>query len=377
MSSAIGESIWEVSADGSNPHPLLPGWHPADLQFTGDWTFDGKLFLFSAIHNGRSDLWVIREKSDLFHKGSRVPVQLTAGPLSYYSPQTSVDRKKIFVIGEQLRSELVRYDAKSGQFVPYLGGISAHSVTFSGDGKWVAYVAFPDGDLWRCRADGSEKLQLTSGLNSVSYPSWSPDGHRIAFAAAQPGEPARLFLVPEDGGTPHEFPVGELNVNRVSWAPDGGSITFQDAARPETSVIRIVDLKTTKVDTLPGSEQLLSPVRSPDGRFLVANTVNRQKLMLFDFNTQKWSELVSMSIGYTQWSGDSKFVYFDTGSITDPAIYRIRITDKKLERVASFKDICRVFTAFVAWSGLTPDGSPLLMRDTGTQEVYALDYEAP
>lgn len=377
VSSAVGESVWEVSTDGSNPHALLPGWHPGDLQFNGDWTFDGKLFLFSAIHNGRSDLWAIREKSDPFHKVSFQPVQLTAGPLSYYSPQPSTDGKRIFVIGEQLRSELVRYDAKAGQFVPYLGGLSAHSVSFSRDGKWLTYVSFPDGDLWRCRVDGSEKLQLTSGLNSVSFPSWSPDGRQIAFSAAEPGKLARIFLVPEDGGTPHELPVGQSNVNRLSWAPDGSSITFQDAARPETAVIRVVDLKTTNVETLPGSEQLLSPVRSPDGRFVVANTVDRQKLMLFDFTTRKWSELVSMSIGYTQWSGDSKFVYFDTGSSAGLAFYRVRLTDQKLERVASFKDIRRVFTAFVAWSGLTPDGSPLLMRDTGTQEVYALDFDVP
>jgi Tol biopolymer transport system component len=110
VSSAVSESVWEVSADGSNPHALLQGWHPPDLQFTGDWTFDGKLFLFSAIHNGRSDLWAIREKSDPFHKLNSGPVQLTAVPLSYYSPQPSTDGRKIFVIGEQLRSELVRYD---------------------------------------------------------------------------------------------------------------------------------------------------------------------------------------------------------------------------------------------------------------------------
>ena len=29
------------------------------------------------------------------------------------------------------------------------------------------------------------------------------------------------------------------------------------------------------------------------------------------------------------------------------------------------------------WSGLTPDGAPLLLRDIGTQEVYALDFEEP
>jgi hypothetical protein len=48
-----------------------------------------------------------------------------------------------------------------------------------------------------------------------------------------------------------------------------------------------------------------------------------------------------------------------------------------MQRVASLKGLPRVVTPWVSWSGLTPDGSPLLMRDTGTQEVYALDFEAP
>jgi len=81
--------------------------------------------LFQAERNGRSDIWAIREKGDALHKVNRQPVALTAGPLSFYSPQPSVDGKKIFAVGEQQRSELVRYDAKSGQFVPHLGGISA------------------------------------------------------------------------------------------------------------------------------------------------------------------------------------------------------------------------------------------------------------
>jgi Tol biopolymer transport system component len=102
-------------------------------------------------------------------------------------------------------------------------------------------------------------------------------------------------------------------------------------------------------------------------------------LMLFEFASQKWSEVASMSVGFTQWSTDSNYVYFDTGYSADPAIYRIRIRDHKLERIASLKDFRRAVTSFsnVTWSGLTPDGSPLLMRDTGTQEVYALDLESP
>jgi hypothetical protein len=45
--------------------------------------------------------------------------------------------------------------------------------------------------------------------------------------------------------------------------------------------------------------------------------------------------------------------------------------------VASLKNIRRVILPLQAWMGVTPDGSPLLMHDTGTQEVYALDFDAP
>ena len=48
-----------------------------------------------------------------------------------------------------------------------------------------------------------------------------------------------------------------------------------------------------------------------------------------------------------------------------------------MEPVASYKNLRRVISFGWPWMGLTPDGSPLFMRDTGTQEVYALDFEAP
>ena len=62
-------------------------------------------------------------------------MQLTAGPMSLSRPLPSKDGKKLFALGTQLRGELVRYDAKSGQFVPYMDGISAMGVAFSRDGE--------------------------------------------------------------------------------------------------------------------------------------------------------------------------------------------------------------------------------------------------
>ncbi len=99
--------------------------------------------------------------------------------------------------------------------------------------------------------------------------------------------------------------------------------------------------------------------------------------MLFDFAANKWSELSNIGVGTTQWSRDGQYVYFDNGSSQDPAIYRVRIADRKVEPVCSLKDFRRALTYWTAWMGLTPDGSPLLMRDTGTQEVYALDFHVP
>ncbi len=160
------------------------------------------------------------------------------------------------------------------------------------------------------------------------------------------------------------------NCSSLLYAESGASGT------PDT-LIRSFDLKTLKVSTVPDSHGLYWPALSPDGRYVVATTMDGQRLMLFDSASQKWSELASASIGFTQWSADNKYVYFDTGFSADLAVYRVRIADRKTERVADLKNLRRVVEPFISWSGLSPDGSPLLMRDVGTQEVYALDFEAP
>ena len=62
-------------------------------------------------------------------------MRLTAGPLSYSFPVASTDGKRIFAFAQQTRGELVRYNAKSGEFVPYLGGISAGELDFTA--RWT------------------------------------------------------------------------------------------------------------------------------------------------------------------------------------------------------------------------------------------------
>jgi hypothetical protein len=96
--------------------------------------------------------------------------------------------------------------------------------------------------------------------------------------------------------------------------------------------------------------------------------------MLFDFSTQKWAQLEQIVVGFPSWSHDSKYVYFDSQG-GDRAFYRVRISDHKLERLVSLKGLR--LTGALGWTGLAPDDSPLVLRDVGTQEIYALDWEAP
>ena len=372
-----GNDQWEVSADGTNPHSVMPG-EQHSYKFRGNWTPDGKYFVYSASAGDRADLWAVRDKGDWLHKVDRRPVQLTSGPLNFEASQPSLDGKKIFAVGAQYREEVSRYDRKAAQFVPYLDGVSAIGVTFSPDGQWVAYITEPEGRLWRSRIDGSDKLELASSAALPEFAEWSPDGQQIVYISFRPGQPAQLCIVGKDGGSPRVV-YQSPGIARPSWRRDPNTIVFpQTLTTPEEAETRLLDLKTWGVTALPGSKGLFQPTVSPDGRYLASGTADAKKLELYDFASQGWQEFTPPSgAGLSVWSADGRYLYFDSGLGSNPAIYRMRLADHKVEQVVSLKSFRRAAWGNLPWFGLTPKDDLLVLRDIGSQEVYALDFEEP
>ena len=76
------------------------------------------------------NVWALAETVGPFGRASREPVQLTSGATSTQLPVPSRDGKKLFAVAGEARGELVAYGRKSGQWTPYLSGVSAEGVTF-------------------------------------------------------------------------------------------------------------------------------------------------------------------------------------------------------------------------------------------------------
>jgi hypothetical protein len=128
---------------------------------------------------------------------------------------------------------------------------------------------------------------------------------------------------------------------------------------------------------------MYSPRLSPDGRYISAITFTglqkNVQLMLFDTNSKHWSSLATGDgFGYNEWTRDGKYIYLRQFRDGAEEKLRVRMKDRVLEQVLSLKDFPQrsdISDINALWIGLTPDGSPLLMRDRSVQEIYALELQ--
>jgi len=142
--------------------------------------------------------------------------------------------------------------------------------------------------MYRVSASGSQPEELLANLNQVkSDPNWSADGKRICFGGAS-----------------------------------------ASTARLPGPNIHILELETQTVTDVPDSNGFFSPRWSPDGRNLVALSLDSSRLALFDLSTRKWDEVVKGAfLSWPCWSHDARYVYYLQGTI-NPAVMRFHTTER-------------------------------------------------
>ena len=119
---------------------------------------------------------------------------------------------------------------------------------FTPDGKYIWYNSSQSGlmQLWRMKADGSEKTHMLKEEANCWFPHPSRDGKWISYIAYKKGDVApeahpprkdvSIRLLPAQGGESKllvEFFGGQGSFNVNSWAPDSKRLAYVRFDRPE------------------------------------------------------------------------------------------------------------------------------------------------
>ena len=369
-------STWDVLANGTRLQRLFPDWRESHLP--AGWTPDGRLLLIS-----RSQVWAV-EHPWLFQSRSSRRVQLTSGEPQFSDLLQFRYSRASYAVGTTPLGQLQRLDARTRNWTPHLGGISADMVEYSRDGQKVVYSTFPEGELWARHSDGSSSVRLTAAPMQAEIGRWSPDGRVIAFTGqSAPDQPRRIYLVDAAGGTmrpacPREY--GQQG--DFTWAPDGKKIVF-DAYYAGEPHLMLLNLATGEATDFPASDGLHSPRWSPDGSTLAAlvarsrqgqEVANVRQLALYSFSEGKWQDLpnIPRSAAWPSWSSNGKsiwYVNYERGTIM-----RYHLREQRNEEILPLKR--EEFTGSPGtWFNLTTNDEPMILRRRDIQQIYALELK--
>lgn len=201
----------------------------------------------------------------------------------------------------------------------------------SPDGQQVVFArSFVGGgveqrrELFRMNTDGGGLQRLTDNALFESWPTWSPDGARLAFAAGD------LYVMPSAGGAAVQLTTGGLNPQNLAWSPDGARLAFNSWPCPEPAECGAAELY---VVTFPGGQlsRLTNnavydgdPAWSPDGARLVYETgpADSTDVNLIPAAGGAPTPLVTTAANTDPaWSPDGAFIAYVRGKESDYAFF--------------------------------------------------------
>ena len=360
--------LWRLGADGKNAQPLQIDWPVKVDQYAGQWTPDGRHFLFSSNREGRDNVYELVAPRWFEFWRKPIPVRITGNQLPILASTPSRDSRGLFVLSRMDEGAMRAYDPRLKKLSPILDDLSMLGFVISPNRMWMAYTEYPSRNLWKSKLDGSERLQLTHSYAVMEQ--WSPDGKWLVYSNWK-----NLFLISSDGGAPEKLTTDGRTPIAPTWSSDGKTIAFSYFPYPDTLPrIEVIDLATRQVSAMPTGKGYYYPSWSPDGKWLVAMAENPARMALYSTATNTWKDLRAFpeQWGFWSWAPDSNSLYMALlfGKATD-GIYRMTIPGGKWEKLTDPEGV-NPANGTESFVSLTREGQPAVMSRTGTAQIYLL-----
>ena len=372
-------SIWEIDADGTALHRILPGWDRPGGICCGVWTVDGRYYVFVEVQARR--LWALPQKRQWWRRGSAGPFPLPALPTGAWSPLAGRDGKHIFFWGDNERHDLQLMDPRTQTLSPFLPGRRAVMPSFSRDFQRVVYSEHDN--LWRSRVDGEDArpIPIASPGLRPSFPRWSPDGRSLLFAADDPNRAQNVYTIAIDGGVAKPVLPGVANLRDPDWSPDGSQIVLVRELDPGRldSVLALVDTAAaSQLSDIPNSENLSMPRWSPSGRYLAATSTDFRQIRVYDFLRRNWRVAGrGTALSQTVWSADGATVYYQDLRAEGIPLFAFDLRSAGTKTVARFDRILNAGNLVCYFGALARGDIPVIDVVRSSADLYGAEIEFP